>query len=223
MAVPNFPTAHFCKSIVRSLDTIEYDDFNLMREERILALREVHSKTAEYFAQLLPRETLKDVHPARIATVCRTVLHLVVYFWPYVPHEVQVYVTIWQSIINVLDDELSADPAANTSTLLTDMLAGQPPRQPFWKLCCWIEQHSFQGWRRADCYPMFVRRLTTPGSGVAGSLLPASGGFDDQKLFKEMSIVMAHIDGIVALPNDLLLLQGVRPGRTKSSVQSMCR
>ncbi|KAL2277520.1 hypothetical protein FJTKL_15436 [Diaporthe vaccinii] len=118
------------------------------------------------------------------------------------------------------------------AALWTDLLAGRPPSHPFWKLMqvhlpgllahfgsfcafnimrstiyyfegCWIEQHSFQGWRAADCYPMFVRRLTTVGGGVAGGLLPSSGGFDDQALFKETSIVMAHINGIVALPNDL--------------------
>lgn len=115
----------FCRSIVRFLDIIEYDDYNLAHDERISALREVHSKTAEYFAQPLARETLKDAHRARIATVCRTISHLVVYCWLYVPREVQVDVTIWQSIINVLDDEVSADPAASTSTLLTDMLAGR--------------------------------------------------------------------------------------------------
>ncbi|KAI7773148.1 Trichodiene synthase [Diaporthe eres] len=219
-------------SIVRFLDTIAYDDSNLTREERVSGLREVHSKTAEYFAQPLPRQTLKDVHPARIATVSRTISHFVVYCWPYVPRNVQVDISIWASIINVLEDEISADPAAHTADLWTDLLAGRPPSHPFWKLMqvhlprllahfdsfcafnimrstihyfegCWIEQHSFQGWRRADYYPMFVRRLTTVGGGVAGSLLPSSGGFDDQALFKETSIVMAHIDGIVALPNDL--------------------
>lgn len=232
MAVPNFPTAHFCKSIVRFLDLIEYDDSNLTREERIEGLREVHSKTAEYFAQPLPRETLKNVHPARIATVCRTISSLVVYCWPYVPRDVQVDVTIWQSVINVLDDDVSDDPSAHTATLLTDMLAGRPPSHPFWKLmqehlprllahfgsfcglnimrstigyfeACWIEQHSFQGWHGADCYPMFVRRLSSLGGGVAGSLLPATSGFDDQALFKEISVIMAHFDDIVALPNDL--------------------
>lgn len=73
MAVPNFPSAQFCRSIVRFLDTIGYDDSNLTREERISGLREVQSKTAEYFAQPLPRETLEDVHPARIATVSRAI------------------------------------------------------------------------------------------------------------------------------------------------------
>lgn len=232
MAVPNFPLAQFCRSIVRFLDTIEYDDSNLAREERISGLREVHSRTAEYFAQPLPREMLKDVDPARIATVSRTISHLVVYCWPYVPRDAQVDISIWQSVINVLDDEVDPDPAAHMDTCWDDLLAGRPPRHPFWRLMqahlprllahfgsfcafnimrstvdyfegCWIEQHSFQGWRGADCYPMFVRRLTTLGGGVAGSLLPASGGFDDQALFKEISIVMAHIDGIVALPNDL--------------------
>lgn len=232
MAVPNFPLAQFCRSIVRFLDTIEYDDSNLTREERISGLREVHARTAEYFAQPLPRETLRDVDPARIATVSRTISHLVVYCWPHVPRDAQVDISIWQSVINVLDDEVDPDPAAHMDTCWGDLLAGRTPGHPFWRLMqahlprllahfgsfcafnimrstvdyfegCWIEQHSFQGWRGADCYPMFVRRLTTLGGGVAGSLLPASGGFDDQALFKEISIVMAHIDGIVALPNDL--------------------
>lgn len=148
------------------------------------------------------------------------------------PRDAQVHISIWQSIINVLDDEISDNFAAHTATLWDDLLASRPPSHPFWKLMqvhlpkllahfgsfcafnimrstidyfegCWIEQHSFQGWRGAGCYPMFVRRLTTLGGGVAGSLLPASGGFDDQALLKEISIVMAHIDGIVALPNDL--------------------
>lgn len=232
MTPPNFPLAQFCRSIVRFLDAIRYDDSNLTREERISGLREVHSKTAEYFSQPLPRETLKDAHPARIATVCRTNSSFVVCCFPYVPRSVQVDISIWMSIINVHDDEISDDPAAHTANLWTDLLAGRPLSHPFWKLIqehmprllahfgsfcafnimrstidyfegCWIEQHNFQGWRGADPYPMFIRRMTSIGGGVAGSLLPASGGFDDQALFKEISIMMAHFDGIVGLPNDL--------------------
>ncbi|KAG6356488.1 hypothetical protein INS49_015876 [Diaporthe citri] len=84
-------------------------------------LQVLHSKTAEYFAQPLPRETLKDVYPARIAAVSRTISRFVVYCYPHVPRNVQVDISIWASIANVLDDEISTDPAAHTSDLWTDL------------------------------------------------------------------------------------------------------
>lgn len=199
----SFPKAQFCNPITRRfLDTIEYDDNNLTREERISGLREVHAKTADYFTQPLPREALEDIHPVRTPTVCHTISSLVVYCWPYVPRDVRADVTIWMSIINVLDDETSSDPASNTPTLLTDMLAGRPPSYPFRKP---MQAHlpTLLAHFGSFCGFKIVRRLSTLGGAVAGTLSPTSRGFDDQALFKEISIVMGQIYGIIALQNGL--------------------
>lgn len=218
-------------SIVRFLDALEYDDYNLTRDERIEGLRYVHSKTAEYFTLPLPRETLKSVDPARIAAVTRTISHFIVYCWSKIPRDVQVDISIYLSIINVLDDEINADPNAQMVSFWGDLLTGKQQKHPFWLLMnahlprlldhygnfcafnimrctfdyfegCWIEQHNFQGYPGSDCYPLFLRRLNCLGGAVGGTIFPASE-FDDQKLFKEFSCTMAQIDGPVAFVNDL--------------------
>lgn len=48
---------------------------------------------------------------------------------------------------------------------------------------------------------MFLRRLTSLGGAVAGTIFPAAKF--DKELFAEISCVMVHIDGPVALVNDL--------------------
>ena len=226
-----FPARTYCDSIVRFLDAIEYHDDNLTHSERVEGLRHVHSKTAQYFTKPLPRRILKNVAPRRIAAVTRTISHFIVYCWSKLPREAQVDVSIYFSIINVLDDEISSEPSTQMATFWTDFIQGKQQKHPFWVLfnshlprllrhygsfcafnimrCtfdyfegCWIEQHNFQGYPGADCYPSFLRRLNCLGGAVAGTIFPAAN-FDDQKLFREMSFVMAQMDGPVALMNDL--------------------
>lgn len=231
MDTPAFPSDLFCRAIVRFLDAIQYDDDNLAHNERVQGLRFVHSKTAEYFTQPLPRTTLKRVEPVRIAAVTRTISHFVVYCWSKVPRDVQVDISIYLSIINVLDDEINCDPSTQMASFWTDLIQGKQQKHPFWLLInshlprllrsyssfcafnimrctfdyfegCWIEQHNFQGYPGSDCFPLFLRRLNCLGGAVGGTIFPAAE-FDDQKLFKEISCVMAQIDGPVALVNDL--------------------
>lgn len=231
MPASTFPTDAFCSSIVRLLDGLKYDDYNLTHDERIEGLRHVHAKTAAYFKEPLPRETLKNINPKRIAAVTRTISHFIVYCWSRVPRDVQVDISIYLSIINVLDDEINADPSAQLVSFWNDMLQGKKQKHPYWLLTnahlpnllrhygtfcswnimrctfdyfegCWIEQHNFQGYSGSDCYPTFMRRLNCLGGAVGGTIFPAAE-FDDQELFKEFSIVMAQIDGPVALVNDL--------------------
>ncbi|GES57929.1 trichodiene synthase [Aspergillus terreus] len=231
MDMNTFPASTYCESIVRFLDAIEYHDDNLTHEERVEGLRHVHSKTAQYFTEPLPRSILNGVAPRRIAAVTRTISHFIVYCWSKLPREAQVDVSIYLSIINVLDDEISSEPSTQMTSFWTDLIQGKQPKHPFWVLfnshlprllrhygsfcafnimrCtfdyfegCWIEQHNFQGYPGADCYPLFLRRLNCLGGAVAGTIFPAAK-FDEQKLFAEMSCVMAQIDGPVALMNDL--------------------
>ncbi|EXJ89683.1 trichodiene synthase (TRI5) [Capronia epimyces CBS 606.96] len=228
---PTFPSEQFCRSVVRFLDALEYEDDNLTLDERVQGLRYVHSKTAEYFTQALPRETLKRVHPERIAAVTRTISHFIIYCWSRVPRDVQVEISIYLSIINVLDDEINADPNEQMGSFWVDLLQGKQQKHPFWLLMnarlptllshygsfcsfnimrctfdyfegCWIEQHNFRGYPGSDRYPDFLRRLNCLGGAVGGTMFPAVD-FDDQKLFREFACVMAQIDGPVALMNDL--------------------
>ncbi|KAF2140917.1 uncharacterized protein K452DRAFT_272633 [Aplosporella prunicola CBS 121167] len=231
MTTPNFPTDQFCRSMVRFLDALEYEDDNLTHAERVEGLRYVHSRTVAYFNQPLPRETLKGVNPARITAVSRTIPHFVVYCWSKVPKDVQVDISIFLAIINVLDDEINTDPNTVMSSFWGDLFQGKQQKHPFWVLMsehlprllshygsfcsfnimrctfdyfegCWIEQHNFQGYPGSDNYPLFLRRLNCLGGAVAGTIFPAAE-FDDQHLFKELACIMAQIDGPVAFVNDL--------------------
>ncbi|RHZ55174.1 uncharacterized protein CDV56_107648 [Aspergillus thermomutatus] len=231
MVTERFPADLFCRSIVRFLDAIDYHDDNLTRDERVQGLRHVHSKTAEYFAQPLPKAILRSVSPVRIAAVTRTISHFVVYCWSKVPRDVQVDISIYLSIINVLDDEINSDPSTQMASFWTDLIQGKRQTHPFWVLMnahlpqlltnygsfcafnimrctfdyfegCWIEQHNFQGYPGSDCFPMFLRRLNCLGGAVAGTIFPACD-FDDRKHLKEIACVMSQMDGPVALINDL--------------------
>lgn len=231
MDTETFPSDLFCRAMVRFLDALEYDDDNLTHDERVEGLRYVHSRTAAYFTQPLPRETLTRVDPARIAAVTRTISHFIVYCWSKVPRDVQVDISIYLSIINVLDDEINADPSSHMVSFWDDLIQGKQQKHPFWLLMnahlpgflnhygsfcafnimrctfdyfegCWIEQHNFQGYPGSDCFPLFLRRLNCLGGAVGGTIFPAAE-FDDQKLFKEFACVMAQIDGPIAFVNDL--------------------
>ena len=227
----SFPTEVFCSSIVRFLDALDYDDHNLTLGERVGHLRYVYSRTAAYFNEPLPRETLKLVDPRRIEAVTRTISHFIVYCWSRVPRDVQVDISIYLSIINVLDDEINADPSGYLESFWEDLLQGKKQKHPYWLLTnahlpkllrhygtfcswnimrctfdyfegCWIEQHNFQGYSGSESYPGFMRRLNCLGGAVAGTIFPAVE-FDDRMLFKEFACVMSEIDGPVALVNDL--------------------
>ncbi|KAL2819599.1 Trichodiene synthase [Aspergillus cavernicola] len=172
MHMNTFPEENYCRSIVRFLDAIRYEDDNLTHDERVEGLRHVHSKTAKYFTEPLPRSVLEGVAPRRIAAVTRTISHFII----------------------------NSDPSAQMATFWTDLIQGKQQKHPFWVLFnahlsrCWIEQHNFQGYPGADCYPSFLRRLNCLGGAVAGTIFPAAK-FNDQKLITEISCVMAQIDG----------------------------
>lgn len=231
MTEAKFPIDLYCNAVVRYLDAIEYHDCNLTHDERTQGLQYVHSKTAEYFTQPLPRAVLQHVEPKRIAAVARTISQFVIYCWTKVPRDAQVDVSIYLSIMAVLDDEINSDPSSRMVTFWTDLVQGKQQQHPFWVLlnahlpqllrhydsfCAfnimrctidyfqgnWIEQYNFQGYPGSADFPMFVRRLNCLGGAVGATFFPAKE-FDERAIIKELSSVMAHMDGPVSFVNDL--------------------
>lgn len=54
MASKTFPTNQFCSSIVQLLDAIKYEDNLLAHEERVDALKEIHTQTVSIHICLSP-------------------------------------------------------------------------------------------------------------------------------------------------------------------------
>ena len=231
MNTKQFPSETYCRAIVRFLDAIKYKDDNLTGDQRVDCLRHVHTKTAEYFAKPLSRTILKNVEPVRLASVLRTASHIAGYGFPKVPRDVQTDISIYLSIIILLDDDISCDPSTRMDSFWTDIVQGNHQKHPFWVLmnehlprllnhygsfCAfntirgtidyfqgtWMEQRNIQCYEASDCFPLYLRRLANPGSVVGGLLFPAAQ-FDDKKLIEEISHVMAHTSELVTFINDL--------------------
>ncbi|GAB3949710.1 terpene synthase family protein [Streptomyces sparsus] len=66
----------------------------------------------------------------------------------------------------------------------------------------WIESRKFKGLPGASDYPMFLRRLNGLGDFSGAALFPAAD-FDEQKQFEDIVTVIAQIEPVVALVNDL--------------------
>ncbi|KAL0264057.1 hypothetical protein SLS55_000001 [Diplodia seriata] len=237
MTDARFPLDLFCRSMVRFLEAIEYDDNNYStRDERAKVLRDVYLKTMGFFYQPVPRATLKHVDPARILAAARTCSIYSVYCMPLTGREVQVGTAIYFAILALLDDETDADPSAQMTSFWDDLLRAGGQQQQFqhiyWILLgemlpdflsrfgsfcafnimrstfdyfqgCWMEQPRFTGPRGADAYPLFLRHLNGLGGSCIGALFPAAA-FDESRLFNDISVVMAQMNGPVPLINDLI-------------------
>lgn len=226
-----FPSKTYSHSVVRFLDAIEYKDDNLTCDQRVECLRYVHSKTAEHFAQPLPRTILKSVEPVRLAAVLRTASHIAAHGSPKVSRDVQTDISIYLSIIILLDDDINCDPSNHMATFWRDLVQGKRQRHPFWVLmnahlpqllsnygsfCAfntvrctldyfqgsWMEQRNIQCFEGSTCFPLYIRRLENPGSLVGGLLFPAAQ-FDDKKLIDEISYVMVQTGELVTFIDDL--------------------
>ncbi|TDD84478.1 hypothetical protein [Actinomadura rubrisoli] len=66
----------------------------------------------------------------------------------------------------------------------------------------WIEGRKFKGSPGAGAYPMFLRRLNGLGDFSGAALFPASQ-FDEREQYEDIVIVIAQIEPVVALVNDL--------------------
>lgn len=188
---------------------------------------------AAYFAQPLQQETLKSINSVRQASTIRIITQFTVCTYSKVPRDLQIQCSIYWCLITFLDDEVNNDPNSKMGSFCQDLMLGKELHHPFWILMkehlprlmdnygnycsynlfratidyfqsCWIEQHNFQGYPNSHSdYPFMLRRLGSLGGAVMGTLFSARE-FDDQKLFKEFSSLLAQLDGPIAYVNDLL-------------------
>ncbi|EMC91673.1 hypothetical protein BAUCODRAFT_27945 [Baudoinia panamericana UAMH 10762] len=137
MAIKDFPFEAYCRSIVRFLDALDYQDDNLTHEQREADLQYVHNQAAAWFEQHSLQTALRNVNPKHIAACTRTITNLVVCYLPRVSREVLVDVTIYFSIINIVDDDVvigGTDPAPRMTSFWPDLLQGKDQQHPYWTL-----------------------------------------------------------------------------------------
>ena len=224
-----FPLKLYLESVVDILDALNYDDQNYARPERVKTLQYVYSETAKHFSQPYQQELLK-VSPKKLAAAMRTATNVTVCCWVKVAKEVMVAISIYWVYIIFLDDS-NKDPSLQMSSFVPDLLGGNQQKHPFWRLVaghlpdflshyggfcslaiirstldyfqgCWIETRNFQGYEGSRYYPGFLRRLNGLGGICGGSLFPAAQ-YDENKLFNEITTVIAQIEPIATLVNDL--------------------
>jgi trichodiene synthase len=194
---------------------------------------DAHILQTAYFAQPLQQETLKSISSTRMASTIRTITQFIAYTYSKVPRDIQIHCSIYWCLITILDDEINNDPNSKMGSFCQNLIQGKEQQHPFWILMkehlprlldhygnfssfntfratidyfegCWIEQHNFHGYPNSKSdYPFMLRRFGSLGGAVGGTLFPGRE-FDDQKLFKEFSSLMAQMDGPVAFVNDLL-------------------
>lgn len=86
-----------------------------------------------------------------------------------------------------------------------------------------IESRHFKGLPGATSYPMFLRRLNALGDFSGAALFPAAQ-FDERKQFEEIVTVIAQIEPVVALVNDLFSFykEVSDPAGDVSLVENIC-
>ncbi|RJE19855.1 hypothetical protein PHISCL_07811 [Aspergillus sclerotialis] len=231
MNTEQFPSATYCRAIVRFLDGIKHKDDNLTSDQRVDCLRHVHSITAEYFTKPLPRTILKNVEPVRLASVLRTASHIAAYGFPKVPRDLRP-----EYPYGFLLDR--SCPGHTSETPILVIMNEHLPRllNHYGNFCAfntvrgtfdyfqgsWMEQRNIQCCEASSCFPLYLRRLASPGSTVGGLLFPAAQ-FDDRKLIEEISHVMAHTSELVTFINDLLSLYKEYNQKETTLVTNWCK
>ncbi|KAF2136445.1 uncharacterized protein K452DRAFT_322438 [Aplosporella prunicola CBS 121167] len=214
MAGQPFPLKSYLSALNRFLDTIDYNDTNYTRPERVHHNKHVYIETARHFAQPGIQKTL-GVSVKHLETMIRTIVLTATNGWPK----------------SLLDDSTDGDPHAQMASFYEDLVQGRTQRHPWWRLLneqmpivlqhygsfcqlnlirsttdfftgCWVEQHSFQGYPGSNEYPLFLRRLNGLGHSV-GALLFPSALFDERTLFKEIATATAQVDPVAYFVNDL--------------------
>ncbi|PFH58531.1 hypothetical protein XA68_13554 [Ophiocordyceps unilateralis] len=229
----SFPVDDIVPAVVQLWDAIEYNDTNYTAEELIRRLRYAYGEAAKHFAQpgivTALQYPIKNIeHSIRVAT------GYVVYCWVKVSLELMASLSIYFAYCVLVDDSAGGvgDPTLSMQDYVTDLLAGNPQRHPWFRLVnahfpdlmkhfgpfcslniycstvdffesCWIEQLNFNGYRGAVEYPNFLRRLNALGKASGASLWPTAL-FDEQKLLCEITTTIAIMEKFIGWVNDLL-------------------
>ncbi|KAJ6007935.1 nonribosomal peptide synthase [Penicillium herquei] len=230
MTIQVFPTGYYVNSIVRFLDTIDYNDTNYTTEERIAKLAYAYTKTAKHFAHPDRQREIK-VSPRKLQASLQTIVAMVVYSWATASEEVMADLSIHYTYMLILDDSHD-DPSESMESFYDNMLAGRAQEHPWWQMVngqfpqvlrhygpycglnmirsttdffqgCWVEQHNFMGFPGSFDYPTFLRRMNGLGHCVGGSMFPKER-FDERELFTEITAVIAQMENWMVFVNDLL-------------------
>ena len=226
-----FPFDQYLSALVKLLDTVPYRDENYDRARRLGTLRHVYFETAKHFAQPSQKDALK-VHSKRMEAAMRTSVQLIVLCWVKLPPHIMVSLSIYFVYMILLDDS-DDDPRSNMESFAQDIIHGREQKSTFWRLMndhlasnlllyyggfcslsifrstldfyqgCWIETHNFQGLPGSKYFPLFLRRLNGLG-GICGASLFPKANCDEETLFEEITTVVAQIEPVIALVNDMI-------------------
>ncbi|KAJ5967007.1 hypothetical protein N7501_003255 [Penicillium viridicatum] len=231
MTSQGFPTDYYINSIVRLLDTIQYNDTNYAPEERLAKLHHAYTKTAKHFANY-DRQKLIKVSPSNLQPLVQATVTMVVYSWATASEKVMVDLSIHYTYMLILDDSHDDDPTESMKSFYNSILAGLPQEHSWWQMVnnhfpqvlrhygpycglniirsttdffqgCLVEQHDFMGFPEPLDSPIFLRQMNALGQCVGGSTFPKEQ-FDENELFAEITTAIAQIGNWIAFVNDLL-------------------
>jgi trichodiene synthase len=226
----DLPLDHYVDSVVNFLDAVQYkEEDHGNRDELLRNFRHVYVETVKYFSEPSIKSAL-SLDDQTITLQSRNISRLTVYCWPKVPLRVMVPISIHFMFTIFLDDILE-DHYDHMESFSEDLFRGRDQKNPVWRVllhhfpnllqhyggfcqltilrstldfyqCCWMEAHSFHGYRGSDCYPLFQRRLGVLG-GMCGACLFPTSSLDENEVFDELATVLAQMDPVTMFVNDL--------------------
>ncbi|KAJ5593218.1 hypothetical protein N7537_010122 [Penicillium hordei] len=231
MATQRFPTDNYSNSVVQFLDTIQYNDTNYTREERLAKLHYVYTKTAKHFAHYDRQKQIK-VSPSNLQPLLQAMVTMVVYSWATASEKVMVDLSIHYTYMLILNDSHDDDPTESMKSFYNTILAGLPQEHPWWQMVnnhfpqvlrhygpycglnvirstteffegCWVEQHNLMGLPGSLNYPIFLRQMNALGQCIGGSIFPKER-FDESELFAEITTAIVQIENWITFVNGLL-------------------
>lgn len=237
--------------IVEFLERVGYDEPEGSRQERAQSLRYVFRGTMEHFTRPCMRDVTADYGylTSVVRTITRMTvfgwgsipLHAMV--------PLNIYFTYVILEDDPKDDPLRGHPYLMESFVL-DLLRGEEQLHPRYRalfsffpdlLRCygkfqqltmlkstleliqgfWIERRRFGGFPGSNEYPMFLRRLNGLGDFSGASLFPVAQ-FDEDQQFDCIVTVIAQVEPVVALVNDLFSFYKEASAEETCLVNSIC-
>lgn len=216
--------------IVEFLEEVKYSDLENPSSETEENLRHLFRETMTHFEP--PRVRGASIN-RQLTSIVRTITRMTAFGWGNLPRDVMVPLNIYFTYVILEDDPGGDPFLGNSGLMesfVDDFLCGREQLHPRFRslfaffpelLRCygqfsqitmvkstleliqsfWLERQQFQGFPGASDYPMFLRRLGGLGDFSGAALFPAAQ-FDEGH-FEDIVTVIAQIEPIVALVNDL--------------------
>ncbi|GAA3649345.1 hypothetical protein GCM10022267_39810 [Lentzea roselyniae] len=225
-------TDRYASTIVGFLDDIGYSepDDKVLEGHRAQVMRAVCRDTMEHFRPRLKELQITDEW---LTCLARTIVRMTVFGWERLPLDVMTQLNIYFMYAISIDDpggDAQLDPRLIQS-FAADLTTGREQAHPKYRSlfaffpdlfrcygpisqtmmfksnmaymqACWIECQTFRGLPGATDYPMFMRRLNGLGEFCGAALLPAAQ-FDEQTQLEEMMSLIAQVEPVIILVNDL--------------------